>query len=77
MSHQKWMIYKEFRQRSQTEEAFEAYLFEQRWPDGFVCPKCEGRAVTNCADAGNMSANTAADKAQSRRGLFCTARIFL
>ena len=36
----------------------------------------EGWAVTNCADAGNTSANTAAGKARSRRGLFCTARIF-
>ena len=36
------MSFREFRQRFQTEEACEAYLFEQRWPDGFVCPKCGG-----------------------------------
>lgn len=42
MSQQKEMSFNEFRQRFQTEEACEAYLFEQRWPDGFVCPKCGG-----------------------------------
>ena len=43
MSQQKGMSFKEFRQRFQTEDACEAYLFERRWPDGFVCPKCGGR----------------------------------
>ena len=42
MSQQKGISFKEFRQRFQTEEACEAYLFEQRWPDGFICPKCGG-----------------------------------
>lgn len=42
MSQQKGISFKEFRQQFQTEEACEAYLFEQRWPDGFVCPKCGG-----------------------------------
>ena len=42
MSHQTGMSFKEFRQRFYTEEACEAYLFEKRWPDGFVCPKCGG-----------------------------------
>ena len=42
MSQQTGMSFKEFQQRFQTEETCEAYLFEQRWPDGFVCPKCEG-----------------------------------
>lgn len=36
------MNFKKFRQQFQTEEACEAYLFQQRWPDGFVCPKCGG-----------------------------------
>lgn len=40
MSQQKGISFKEFRQRFQTEEACEKYLFQQRWPDGFVCPKC-------------------------------------
>ena len=42
MSQQKGMNFREFRQRFQTEEACEAYLFEQRWPDGFIYPKCGG-----------------------------------
>ena len=42
MSQQKEMSFKEFRQRFQTEEACEEYLFQQRWPDSFVCPKCGG-----------------------------------
>jgi len=42
MSRQKGMSFKEFRRRFQTEEACEVYLFQQRWPDGFVCPKCGG-----------------------------------
>lgn len=40
MSQQKGIGFKEFWQRFQTEEACEEYLFQHRWPDGFVCPKC-------------------------------------
>ena len=43
MSQQTGMSFKEFRQRFQTEETCETYLFELRLPDGFVCPKCGGR----------------------------------
>ena len=42
MSQQTEMSFKEFRQRFQTEEACEEFLFEQRWPEGFVCTKCGG-----------------------------------
>ena len=42
MSQQAGINFKEFRQRFQTEDACEAFLFEQRWPEGFVCPKCGG-----------------------------------
>jgi len=42
MSQQKGMSFKEFREQFQTEEACEAYLFQRRWPEGFVCPKCGG-----------------------------------
>ena len=42
MSQQAGISFKEFRRRFQTEEACEAFLFEQRWPEGFVCPKCGG-----------------------------------
>lgn len=30
----------EFQQRFSDEEACEAYLIEQRWPEGFRCPHC-------------------------------------
>jgi transposase-like protein len=30
----------EFQRKFNTEEACEKYLFEQRWPKGFKCPKC-------------------------------------
>jgi len=33
----------EFQRRFQTEEACAAYLVKLRWPEGFVCPACEGR----------------------------------
>ena len=39
-----------------TEEACAHYLFQLRWPEGFVCPRCGGtqcwttkRALFNCA----------------------------
>jgi len=33
----------ELEKRFSSEEACRAYLFELRWPDGFVCPQCECR----------------------------------
>lgn len=32
----------EFQDRFGTDEECWRYLFESRWPDGFVCPRCEG-----------------------------------
>ena len=32
-------------QRFATEDACREYLFRLRWPDGFVCPRCQGNAV--------------------------------
>jgi len=37
-SYPKTMI--EFEQRFITEEACREYLYEIRWPDGFICPRC-------------------------------------
>ena len=35
----------EFQGRFASESACAEYLFERRWPEGFVCPGCsEGRA---------------------------------
>jgi transposase-like protein len=32
----------EFQERFNSEDKCRAYLFEKRWPDGFVCPRCQG-----------------------------------
>jgi len=34
------MTLQEFQERFGTEEACREYLYQQRWPNGFVCPKC-------------------------------------
>ena len=34
--------FKEFRTKFATEEDCRNYLFEERFPEGFVCPKCGG-----------------------------------
>ena len=58
----------EFQSRFATESACAQYLFERRWPDGFVCPGCgEGRAwllktkafTYECADCGRQTSVTA------------------
>ena len=33
----------EFEQKFGTEEACRAYLLRLRWPDGFACPRCQGK----------------------------------
>jgi predicted RNA-binding Zn-ribbon protein involved in translation (DUF1610 family) len=59
----------EFRDRFATESACAQYLFERRWPEGFVCPGCGGgrawllqtKAFTyECADCGRQTSVTAA-----------------
>jgi predicted RNA-binding Zn-ribbon protein involved in translation (DUF1610 family) len=54
------------------EEACRQYLFDQRWPEGFVCPKCQGTKcwtvqrsgrtapVYECAACGHQASVTAA-----------------
>jgi hypothetical protein len=37
----------EFQDRFATERACAEYLFERRWPEGFVCPGC-GEAALGC-----------------------------
>src|SRR3546814_1256763 len=50
------------------EQACAAYLFEQRWPEGFVCPACgslrawelRSKSFTwECADCGRQTSVTA------------------
>src|SRR5689334_11051819 len=58
----------EFQGRFATEGACAQYLFERRWPEGFVCPGCGGgrawllktKAFTyECADCGRQTSVTA------------------
>ena len=35
--------FKEFRTKFATEEDCRNYLFEERFPEGFICPKCGGK----------------------------------
>ena len=58
----------EFQSRFATESACAQYLFERRWPEGFVCPGCGGgrawllktKAFTyECADCGRQTSVTA------------------
>ncbi len=41
----------EFERRFATDEACRDYLFVLRWPDGFVCPKCGGKAAWRASRA--------------------------
>ena len=58
----------EFQGRFATESACAEYLFERRWPEGFVCPGCgDGRAwllkskpfTYECAACGRQTSVTA------------------
>lgn len=40
----------EFIKHFGTEEQCRQYLFEQRWPDGFICPKCGSRKGYQLSD---------------------------
>ena len=58
----------EFQDRFSTESACATYLFERRWPEGFICPSCgDGRAwllrtkafTYECAACGRQTSVTA------------------
>jgi transposase-like protein len=56
----------EFDERFRSEAACEAYLLALRWPEGFVCPKCEGghywwkaRGLLVCRTCGRETSVTA------------------
>ena len=44
---QKGLSLGEFMERYGTEEGCERELQEQRWPEGFACPACNGREYSN------------------------------
>ena len=47
----------EFQRRFPDDDACRAYLFGSRWPDGFVCPACGGRAYCELATRGLFQCN--------------------
>jgi len=57
----------EFQELFGTEEACEQYLFQVKWPEGFVCPRCEndayyyikGRRLLECTECGHQTSLTA------------------
>ena len=44
MAQAERISFRDFRLRFATEDDCRDYLFQERFPDGFVCPKCGGRA---------------------------------
>ena len=50
MAANKRMSLQEFIKHFRTEELCRQYLFEQRWLDGFVCPKCGARKGYQLSD---------------------------
>ena len=64
----------EFESRFRTEEACWDYLVSMRWPDGFVCPNCQGReawrtgrSLFHCTDCGRQVSVTAGTVFQGTR----------
>lgn len=64
----------EFESRFSSEEACVEYLIQMRWPDGFVCPACEGRKawrtgrlLFHCACCGHQVSVTAGTVFQGTR----------
>ena len=39
------ITFKEFRERFATEDTWRSYLYRERFPQGFVCPKCWWREI--------------------------------
>ena len=46
--------FKEFRTKFATKEDCRNHLFEERFPDGFVCPKCCGKEYYYLKKAGSF-----------------------
>ena len=64
----------EFEERFGTDEACREYLFQLRWPDGFVCPRCghekawaTRRGLYHCAGCGHQGSVTAGTIFESTR----------
>ena len=53
------LSFKEFRTKFATEEDCRNYLFEERFPEGFVCPKCGGSELDTSKSVVLISARVA------------------
>ena len=59
--------FQEFLVQFKDEDSCRQYLFEMRWPDGFICPKCKGNVkywltaenVIHCGLCGHQASLTA------------------
>ncbi len=49
------MTLPEWQDKFPDDEACRKYLFEQRWPEGFVCPKCQGRKYWKVQRSGRQA----------------------
>lgn len=67
--------FKEFCKRYSTEDACREELFRQRFPQGFVCPKCGCTEYYFLRGERFASAALAAIRPLLPPGLLCTARI--
>ena len=67
MHHKKELSLRKFLDRFSTEESCEEFLYQQKWPDGFICPKCgcrefyhiKGRKLYQCKHCRHQSSVTA------------------
>lgn len=68
------MTLSEFEARFGSEKACEEYLYQLRWPEGFVCPRCKhqkgwsvGHRLWKCGDCGYKASLTAGTIFQDTR----------
>jgi len=77
MAQQENMTLVEFTEKFRTEEACREYLYQKRWPKGFVCPKCGAVGepfqistrnlyqCKHCSHQASVTAGTIMDKTQT------------
>jgi len=62
------MSFMEFAEKFSTEEACRQRVFEARWPEGFVCPKCGGRKCCFVASRNAYQCNKCKHRTTPRVG---------
>ena len=78
MAQQETMSLTEIFEKFDTEETCRQYLYAQRWPDGFVCPKCGAKSGYVEMDEGFFGspakARVSAGEARTKRLSWSTCR---